>query len=212
MSSTLFLCGGEEGLALSAQAFVDVLKGGRVALLLQGPGLQKYVPRYVRPWTACGLAGYEVVAPDEQGHFNVSRDLEKLERAAGIFVGGGNTAVYQRLYAAGPVGDLIRRRCAEGVPYGGLSAGMLIAGQVCPLEPEETGESKIRLAQGLGLFSGMLFEPHFSSENRRENLLTYLRLSGIPTGCGVDDETCVILRSGEAMKVIGKPVIPVTLE
>ena len=31
-----------------------VLKGGRVALLLQGPGLQKYVPRYVRPWTACG--------------------------------------------------------------------------------------------------------------------------------------------------------------
>jgi cyanophycinase len=212
MSSTLFLCGGEGGLSLSAQAFVDSVNGGRVALLLQGgPNVQKYAPRYAHPWLEHGLTDFEVVAPDEMGRFNVTRALKKIERAAGIFVGGGNTAVYHRLYAAGPVGKLIQQRCSSGIPYGGLSAGMLIAGPVCPLDPEETGEPEVRLEQGLGLFKDMLFEPHFSSDDRCESLQAYLRLSGIPTGYGVDDETCVILRPGEALEVLGRPVIPVTL-
>jgi hypothetical protein len=63
--SPLFLCGGEPALAVSAARFVAALRGGRVALLLQGgPNLARYVPRYVDPWLAQGLSGYDVVAPD----------------------------------------------------------------------------------------------------------------------------------------------------
>jgi cyanophycinase len=90
--------------------------------------------------------------------------------------------------------------------YGGLSAGMLIAGEVCPLDPEETGESEIRLADGLGLFRGVIFEPHFASWNRLPQLKEYLRLSGISEGYGVDDAACVVLRPGCEMEVLGAGV------
>jgi cyanophycinase len=135
--------------------------------------------------------------------------LGVIAQAGGVFVGGGNTAVYHRLYAAGPVGALIRTRCAQGMAYGGVSAGMLIAGQVCPLDPEETGEPAVRLVEGLGLFAGVLLEPHFTTENRRAALLHYLALSGIEEGWGVDDDACLIARPGQELEWIGSPVIQV---
>ncbi len=209
--ATLFLCGGATALAHSAGAFAAALGGGRVALLLEGGAqLERYVPRYVRPWLAHGLSGYDVIAPDAAGRFDAESALEIIRQADGVFVGGGNTAVYHRLYAAGPIGEMIRQRCLQGMPYGGMSAGMLIAGQVCPLDPEETGEKEVRLVEGLGLFGGVLLEPHFSAQNQLNHLEAYLALSGIAQGWGVDDRTCVVLRPGQEPEVIGGKFVVVT--
>ena len=51
-----------------------------------------------------------------------------LEEADGIFIGGGETFVLLgELYRTGQL-ELIRRRVAAGVPYGGSSAGANVAG------------------------------------------------------------------------------------
>jgi cyanophycinase len=208
--TTLFLCGGEPALGLSAKRFVAALKGGKVALLLQDKSnLEKYLPGYLNPWNAEGLAGYDLIAPDKTGFIDENRAQQILRRASGVFVGGGNTAIYHQFYASGPIGDLIRNRCQQGMIYGGLSAGIVIAGNVCPLDPEETGKTDLSLEKGLGLFQNVLFEPHFTAQNRLMNLQDYLCKAGIKEGFGVDDTTCVVLRPGFEMEIIGAKVIPV---
>jgi cyanophycinase-like exopeptidase len=80
---------------------------------------------------------------------------------------------------------------------------MLIAGALCPLDPAETGEAHLRLVEGLGLFEGLLCEPHFSAPARLPALREALALSGIPLGFGVDDEACLILTPGTAPYAAG---------
>jgi cyanophycinase len=202
----LFLCGGEPGLAACAKEFVEAAGGarGRVALLLQGgPRLHVYFPRYVTPWLESGLGSCDLVIPDEDGALNDLAALQVVQRASAIFVGGGSTPVYHRLYARSAVGAAIRARCEAGVPYGGLSAGMLIAGAVCPLHPDETGEAQTRLVDGLGLFEGLLCQPHFRAQDRLLALRAALETAGIPLGFGVEDEACLILAPGETPRVVG---------
>jgi cyanophycinase len=195
VTARMFLCGGEAGLRAMAKEFVEAAGGrnGRVALLLQGgPRTGIYAPHYFEPWLSLGLRACDLVAPDIDGKLHENVVLSTLEQATAIFVGGGNTSIYQRLYCQGKVAETIRARCIDGIPYGGLSAGMLIAGTICPLDPDETGEAEIRMALGLGLFSGVLCEPHFSSEERLVSLKKYLSLAGIDRGYGVDDDACLM--------------------
>lgn len=203
----VFLIGGEEGLAQSAEAFVLQAGGsaGRVALLLEGGADPwKYVPRYVSPWQQYGLDHFDLIVPDPDGRLDVAAAVKVLRQATAIFIGGGNTAVYWRNYVHGDIGAVIRQRCLQdGIPYGGLSAGMLVGGEICPLDPDETKEDRIRYEKGLGLFSGLIAEPHFTGLNRRAALETYLEQSGVQMGFGVDDETCLLLTPPDQMKTFG---------
>lgn len=202
----LFLCGGEPGLAACAAEFVEAAGGprGRVALLLQGgPRMHIYLPRYATPLLESGLGAFDLIIPGEDGMLDDRSAVQAVQRASAIFVGGGNTAVYHQLYAHSMVGAAIRARCRAGVPFGGLSAGMLIAGALCPLYPAETGEARVRLVDGLDLFTGLLCEPHFSAQQRLPALREVLALAGIPLGYGVDDDACLILAPGVAPRAVG---------
>lgn len=53
--------------------------------------------------------------------------LAELKRATGLFMCGGDTRVYQRVYAQGEVGEAIRAAYGSGIPYAGLSAGAHVA-------------------------------------------------------------------------------------
>lgn len=197
-----------------SKEFVEAAGGsrGRVALLLQGgPRTAFYAPHYFDPWLSLGLRACDLVAPDIDGRLHENVVISTLEQATAIFVGGGNTAIYQRLYCQGEVGETIRNRCSDGVPYGGLSAGILIAGTICPLDPDETGETEIRLARGLGLFSGALCEPHFSSEGRLGSLKRYLSLAGIDWGYGVDDDACLMFAPKDLQMTLAGKVTQVHL-
>jgi cyanophycinase len=157
------------------------------------------------------LSGYDLIALDETGCIDENLVLGILRQASGVFVGGGNTAIYHHFYASGPIGDLIRLRCQQVMIYGGVSTGMLIAGQICPLDPEETGKTDVCLVRGLGLFKNALFEPHFTAQNRLMNLQNYLIKAGISEGFGVDDTACVVLRPGNELEIIGTGMIRVNV-
>jgi cyanophycinase len=207
----LFLCGGEPALAACAREFVDAACGarGRVALLLQGgPQLSRYLPCYLTPWLECGLGACDLIIPGPDGVLDERQAVQAVRRASAIFAGGGSTPAYHALFVRSAAGDAVRERCLAGVPYGGLSAGMLIAGTVCPLYPEETGEPRLRLASGLGLFEGLLCEPHFDAL-RLAALQSALELAKIPLGFGVDEDACLALAPGAPARAIGGRVLRV---
>jgi cyanophycinase len=79
---------------------------------------------------------YDSIAPDEQGVLDLDAVSAKLREATGIFIGGGHTPTYHQLYVTEPIRGMIQERYREGVPVAGVSAGALIALQVCVLFPE----------------------------------------------------------------------------
>jgi len=109
-------------------------RDARIALLLMGgPSWERYVARYRDPWTRLGAAEVWPIVPME-GMTQLSAEaLACLRSCTGIFIAGGDTRQYHRIYACPEVAAIVRERHEAGVPFGGASAGALIAPETCIL-------------------------------------------------------------------------------
>lgn len=118
------------------------------ALLLQGgPQWESYLPQYVQPRLRQGIQQYHIIVPNEDGVLDIEDTIAKLRETTGIFIGGGNTRIYQALYATEPMGTMIRERYRQGVPVVGLSAGAILASDVSWLLPEESASGTVEIMQ-----------------------------------------------------------------
>ncbi|MCK4473473.1 MAG: Type 1 glutamine amidotransferase-like domain-containing protein, partial [Anaerolineae bacterium] len=161
----LFLLGGSAAFNVVAEEFVPAA-GGRnatIVLLMQGgSGWEKYVPEYTQPWTRRGASRCYSIVPDENGALDLDAVSARLREATGIFIGGGHTPTYHRLYGTEPIRSIIRESYQKGVPIAGVSAGALIAPTICVLTPDETGDASLKTVAGLGLVSDLIVGVHFT--------------------------------------------------
>jgi cyanophycinase len=204
----LFLLGGSPiAFDSVADEFVPAAggRGAGIALLLEGaPGWEEYVPQYTRPWTERGVTRHYTIVPDAAGSLDLETASARLREATGIFVGGGNTPNYRRLFAIEPIRSLIRDRYEQGVPIAGLSAGALIAPAVCAIPPEDTGGAAVAIAPGLGLVDHLLVGVHFTEWNALPHLLEAMRQTGTAVALGIDEAACVVLEDGQVKQVLGR--------
>ena len=209
MARSLFLLGGGNGIMGAVNGeFVEAAGPNPVlALLLQGgPKWESYLPQYVQPWAQQGIQRYHIIVPDENGVLDIEDAIAKLREATGIFIGGGNTRIYQTLYAMDPIGTLIRERYRQGVPVAGLSAGAILASNVSWLLPEESESGSIEVIRGLGLIEGWVIGAHFSEWNALSDVLAVMGKARVRFGLGIDEEACVVLEAGRITRVIGRSV------
>lgn len=213
MKTRLYLLGGNAAFDVTADEFVLAAGGhdARIALLLQGGrDWEKYVPEYTRPWSARGVSRYDVIVPDDHGRLNLDDVVAKLENATGIFIGGGNTAIYRRVYVSDPVRAILRKRYARGIPMAGCSAGALIAPKTCAFHPGESdGESLV--AEGLGLVSDLLVGVHFKSDDVLPNLLAAMAASHTRTAWGIEETACVVLENEKFARVLGRAAYEIVM-
>lgn len=205
MTRKLFLLGGSDAFDVTAAEFVPAAGGhdARITLLLQGgASSQKHLPEYVRPWTQRGVSCYDVIVPDEHGNLNLDDIHRKLANATGIFIGGGHTATYRRLYATEPVRSILRQCYADGIPIAGCSAGALIAPTICAFYPGESDDDSL-VAEGLGLIDGLLIGVHFTSRNTLLDLITAMAASRMEKAWGIDDGACVVFEDEKFARVLG---------
>lgn len=205
----LFSLGGDAAFEVTAWEFVPSAggRGAQIALLLQGGReWERYVPRYVEPWLKLGIAGYRVIVPDEGGKLNLERATATLRWATGIFIGGGHTPTYHRLYAMEPIRSVICERYDEGVPIAGMSAGALIAPEICVLQDEDSSEGTFRIEDGLGLMKEALVGVHFSERNALPTLLEAMSKTRTKTGWGIDEPACAVFENGRFKGALGRPV------
>ena len=205
MSRRLFLLGGSAAFQVTADDFVHAAGGreARIVLLLQGGrDWQRYVPEYTNPWTARGVQYHDVIVPDDAGRLNLDSVVPQLERATGIFIGGGNTAAYRRLYVSDPIRAILRQRYARGIPVAGCSAGALIAPKTCVFHPGE-GEGDARTANGLSLVDALLVGVHFSMEKVLPNLLAAMVETRTRAAWGIEDAACVVFEDEKFVRVLG---------
>jgi len=189
----LFLLGGSAAFDVVAEEFVPAA-GGRnatIALLMQGGrGWEKYVPEYAQPWIRRGVSRYFPVVPDENGKLDLDAASAKLREATGIFIGGGHTPTYHRLYATEPIRSILRESYRKGVPIAGVSAGALIAPEVCVLLPHETDDGSLQIVAGLGLVSDLIIGVHFTELNALPSVLEAMARTQTRTGWGIDEPAC----------------------
>jgi cyanophycinase len=205
----LFLLGGSAAFDVVATEFVPAAGGADavIALLLQGGSdWHKYVPEYVEPWMQRGVTRTHPIVPDEHGVLDLDAIAAVLRKATGIFIGGGNTPTYHRLYATEPVRSLIRGRYQAGVPVAGVSAGAALMPEICVLSRDETSDGVLRTEEGLGLVGDLVVESHFSELNRLSHLLEAMAQVQADVGWGMDEPACMVFEDGQFTRVLGQSV------
>lgn len=210
----LFLLGGAKILDQAAGAFVPAAGGARskIALLLMGgPDWEKRLPRFVDPWKRRGVTSHTTIVPADDGTLDQAAALAALREATGVFIGGGHTPTYHRLYATEPIRSVIRKRCEAGVPFAGLSAGALIAPEICALDTEDTGDTSLRIVPGLGLVRDLIVGVHFTKRKALPRMIEAMARTGTRLGLGMDESACVVLEDGGFKQVLGKSAYRVVM-
>lgn len=193
----------------------------KIALLLQGgPEWEKYIPRYHDPWIRQGAKEVLPIVPTidftlEDETFNTIKDC------TGIFIAGGDTRTYHRVYASEKTRFLIRSLYEKGIPYGGVSAGAILAPEKCTLQGgvfiTSTNEYFLRakplvetmkdidliLGHGIGLIKDCIIEPHFSEWGGFPRLVQSMELSSSTYGFGIDEAACLEIQDGSRAMIHG---------
>lgn len=209
-----FLGGSQSTFEAVAEEFVPAAGGvdAVIALLLSGQeGWEDYVSRYTEPWKKRGVVHCHTIVPDANGNLDSKKTQAVLRKATGIFIGGGDTTLYHRFYVTTPVGSVIRERYQEGVPVAGLSAGAVIAPEVCVIPPQDTGRNSIQLVGGLGLIRDLIVGVHYTTWEALPHLIEAMVDTKIDSGLGIDEGACAVLENGELKRVLGQSVYEIEM-
>ena len=138
--------------------------------------------------------------------------LDKVGRADGIFLTGGNQLRLSTTVGGTPLAKLLRRRNAEGAHVAGTSAGAaflsehMIAGGEEGASPHADGAV---LAPGLGLSNRIIIDQHFRQRDRLGRLLTSLAFNPFAIGVGLDEDTAAFIGPDETLEVMGSGAITI---
>ncbi len=133
-----------------------------------------------------------------------AREFEQvLDRATGVWMGGGSQNRLMRLYGQTRVEAALRRVLERGGVIGGSSAGAAVMSRVmiCSGWTESPA-----IGPGFGLLAGAVVDQHFSQRNREPRLLGVLRQHPDLVGLGVDERTALIV-TGNQLRVMGEHAV-----
>lgn len=137
--------------------------------------------------------------------------LEQLDRATGVFFGGGDQNHVMDLLDQSP--DLLARlrSAAARAVFGGTSAGTAVmAGTMITGEGDFTviDASQVGTRPGLGLTRDIIVDQHFIKRMRSNRLFSLVLKSSERWGLGIDEGTAVALENCRTAEVLGpKPVM-----
>ncbi len=202
----LFLLGGSPAYLAYAAEFCAACGGASAEIAILGQsraGLEKHGNGILQPMQAQGVCKFTWIAPEDDGQMDWAAAAETIQQASGIFICGGNTAVYHKLYVQSPLAGIIRKRFLAGVPLAGVSAGALISMEQLRLSPDETGGEGLRLVRGLGLVSGFVIAVHYSEQGLQTELREVMRRSGSRLGYGIDEPAVLVCEDGQVVRLLG---------
>ena len=76
----------------------------------------------------------------------------------------------------------------------------------CQLTPDETGQERLAVVEGLNLADGFIVGVHFTEREALSEVLDTMLTTQTQVGIGIDEPACVVCKNGEIVKVLGKSV------
>ncbi len=197
------------------QRFVDICGGAkaRIAIIPTASSHPETGPGYERIFSDLGVGAARALPFVTRRDCDDPRFLERLERAEGVFMTGGNQLKLSTTIGGTAVGEILRRRNAEGgLHVAGTSAGaaMLSEHMIAFGDEGSTPHADmVTLAPGLGLTQTAIIDQHFRQRDRLGRLLTALAYNPRPIGIGLDEDTAAFIDPEDRLEVHGSGAITI---
>ena len=210
---TLLIIGGAEdkvGRSVVLKRFVK-LAGGRASRIAIIPTASSFVDEvaetYTNVFTRLRAGGdIEIVHAPSRAAARDPDMVARLDRATGIFIGGGSQLKLSQFLVGTPVGDAIRQAYERGAVIAGTSAGASIMSRFMISLGEEGLTPRQRASQltaGLGLLENVIVDQHFDQRGRYGRLMSLVANSPNLLGMGIDENTAVEIRDEKVMTILG---------
>ena len=171
----------------------------KIALLLQGGnGFEKYLASYFSPIEQSCKAQIKVIAP-RSGSRDISiDDIEVINEASAVFIGGGETDKYREIYCTKIVRELLHQKQKEGKTIAGLSAGSIILND--EVFNKETGE----MSFGLGLVENTFVFPHLEEETYAYEMIKFVEKNLYKMAYGLENDSFLKIEGNQDIRKMGK--------
>ena len=188
----------------------------RIAVIPTASSLgPEIVEVYQAVFTKLGAAEVYGVRPSTRDEAADPAYAERLDRATGIFMTGGNQLKLSTVIAGTRFGEAIIEARRRGVTIGGTSAGASIQSSHMIAFGPGGATAKQRMTQmaaGLGLLQGCVIDQHFEQRNRYGRLLMLVSQSPQLLGIGVDEDTAMVVSTsedGDVVQVVGRGAVTI---
>ena len=134
-----------------------------------------------------------------------------LEASTLIWIPGGDQNRFMKAISGTGLDEVIRARNRAGAVVGGTSAGaavlssLMITGEA---DLQSLTPGKTELANGLGVWTGGIFDQHFLRRQRNNRLLSAVLDHPQMIGVGIDEGTAAILHGG-TLEIVGRSAVVV---
>ena len=188
--------------------FVEISGGkdARIAVISTASALADTGDRYETLFTELGAGRVRALPFGSRADCERAEWLEKLERATGIFLSGGNQLRLATTLGGTEVARTIRTLNAAGVHVAGTSAGAAFLSEHMIASGEDGAVPRaniVTLAPGLGLTNRVVIDQHFRQRDRLGRLLTALAYNPFAIGVGLDEDTAAFIGPDETLEVVG---------
>jgi cyanophycinase len=182
------------------------LAGGpkaRILIVPQASGADDAGAKSVVFWREKGALDVQVLALEDH-----AAALKAIAAADFLWMPGGDQNRLMKALLDEDVLDAIRARYQSGALVGGTSAGaavlsatMIIGGDRADLESVRSGGTEV--AEGLGLWAGVIVDQHFLKRQRFNRLLAGVLDHPELVGIGIDERTGVVVHPDGSCEVVG---------
>ncbi len=191
------------------------LAGGRdarIAIIPTASQLPDAGERYEATFREIGVRAARTLPIETRQDAEEEEWIEKLERAGGIFLTGGNQLRLSTTLGGTAIATAIRRRNAQGATVAGTSAGAAFLSEHMIATGDEGATphaGSVTLSPGLGLTNRVVIDQHFRQRDRLGRLLTALAYNPFAIGLGLDEDTAAFIGPDNTLEVVGTGAITV---
>lgn len=194
--------------------FVRICGGrdARIAIVPTASQLADTGTRYEEIFKGIGVRGARAIPIESRADAERLEWLDKLERADGIFLTGGNQLRLATILGGTSVAKAIRRRNAAGAHVAGTSAGAAFLSEHMIATGDEgttPHAGSVTLSPGLGLTNRVIIDQHFRQRDRLGRLLTAVAYNPFAVGVGLDEDTAAFIGPDNTLEVVGTGAVTV---
>lgn len=194
--------------------FVQLAGGrdARIAIVPTASQLADAGERYEAIFRELGVRAARTLPIETRQDAEREEWVDKLDRADGIFLTGGNQLRLATTLGGTAMARAIRRRNAGGAHVACTSAGAAFLSEHMIATGDEGSTphaGSVTLSPGLGLTNRVVIDQHFRQRDRLGRLLTAMAYNPFAIGLGLDEDTAAFIAPDNTFEVAGTGAITV---
>jgi cyanophycinase len=173
---------------------------------------ERAAARYSEVFRELGAGESVGIHPRTREQANEPDLIQAVNRAAGVFLTGGNQLRLVSVVGGTRLEDALASAHDRGAVIAGTSAGAsAVAAHMVAFGRSGASPKHrmIHLSAGLGLVDGLVVDQHFEQRGRWGRLLAAVALSPRLLGIGLDEDTAAVVHADRTLEVIGKGAVTI---